>query len=247
VVRSRQSLISRPLAYDDALVTSIYRFGEADCIVKLFTRRAGRMSAFFKGGLEPQRQGQGALVALSFARIGHLAGSEQRMPRLYTVDPDPRCLLMASSLRLFAYCSYVAELIEKLLPEQEAAESIFELVFETHNALLAHGPKSYILRVLELRLLEYLGYLPEIPEPQDDFFYDPMACRFVKNPEVQGFKISKNALSLALAILENNAENIKRAEDAELMMVARIFHTRLKLLGLLPLKSMAFFKRVSLN
>jgi DNA repair protein RecO len=248
-MKNSQSLVSRPLAYDDALITSFSRFGEADCIVKLFTRHSGRMSAFFKGGLAPHRRGQGGgMVSLSLARIGMLAGSEQRMARLGTIDPDPRCLLLASSLKLFAYSSYIAELIEKLMPEFEEAEPIFELILETHDALLALGPQSFVLRAFELKLLEYLGYLPEIPQKLDaetNYFYDPLACCFTNDPTHNSFEVSKKALILARALLAGPLENCADASKDELMMVARIFHSRLKLLGLLPLKSMAFFKRMS--
>jgi hypothetical protein len=243
-VKARQSLISRPLLYDEALVTSLYRFGETDCIVRLFTRHQGRVNMFYKRGLEPRRDGQGTLVTLGLARIGYIIGSDQRMARLYTIEPDPRCLLLASSLKLFAYTSYLAELIEKLLPENEVAESIFELILETHNALLNQGPQSYILRALELKLLNYLGYLPELPEPKNSYFYDPMGCRFMNNPETNYFEISKLALALARNMLLGPWESFAHAQKPELMMIARIFHGRLKLLGLLPLKSMAFFKRL---
>jgi recombinational DNA repair protein (RecF pathway) len=224
----------------------LYRYGEADCIVKLFTRRAGRMSAFYKKGFMAHKN-HSALVALAQARIGHVALSEERMGRLYSVDPDPRCLAFGASLKLFAYSSYIAELIEKLIPEHEVIEPIFELLTQTHEALLLHNAQSYILRALELKLLDILGYLPEICfyDTQAALFYDPLSCAFVSNASPKSFAVSTSALSTALAMLKNPVGSIEVHEKEELLMIGRIFHSRLKLLGLLPLKSLAFFKQIA--
>src|SRR5262245_62134587 len=118
------ALIEPPLAYDDALVISLTRYGETDCIVRLFTRQAGRMTAFFKRGSHSH------IVVLGLARISFIMGSAERMTRLRSIESDPRSLGLASSLRLFAYSAYVAELVEKLLPEHEVAEPVFKLILE---------------------------------------------------------------------------------------------------------------------
>ena len=235
------SFLRRPLEYDDAFITSYSRYGESDCVVKLFTRRSGRISLFFKRGLDPKNHS--ALVTLSFARIGFLA-SDYRMGKLYSLDADPQFLLLASSLKIFAYSSYLAELIEKLIPEHEALEPIFNLISEAYNSLLHKGPQSSMLRALELKLLANLGYLPEFPEAKTNYFYEPLSGYFMTNLSNTSFEVSEGALKIAHSMLEENLYSNFHAQKSELMMIGRIFHSRLKVLGLWPLKSLTFFKQI---
>lgn len=236
-MRGQKALLRRPAIYDDALITSIYRYGEADCVVKLFTRSNGRMSAFYKKGYE-------GTLALGFARIAHERGNEQRMARLYSVDPDPHCFNLGSSLKLFAYSSYIAELIEKLLPEHEIVEPIFALTLEVYQALISHGASSSLLRAFELKLLDFLGYLPEIPRAEEDLFYDMSACCFIREEQTHSFKLSKKNLEIAHELINLPLARIINYEHEELLLIAKIFHSRLKILGLWPLRSLAFFKQV---
>jgi DNA repair protein RecO len=238
-----KALLERPYLYDDAFITSLSRYGEADCIVRLFTRSSGRLSAFFRRGLMPTRL-SGAVAVLTYARIAHSNLSDDRMTKLYQVDLDPSSLGVASSLKLFAYNAYIAELVEKLVPEYEIAEAIFDLILMAHKTLLEKGPQSFILRALELKLLDKLGYLAEIPIKDQDFFYDPLSSCFLVHRTTQAFFISSSALRIGKELLAAPLGAIHYEDHEELMMLGRIFHSRLKLLGLLPLKSLAFFKQV---
>lgn len=241
-----KSSLSRPLSHDDALITSLCRYGESDCIVRLFTRETGRISAFYRRGLSVGPKAS-AIQALGFAKVGFLPGNDQQLARLVSADMDPRCFVLCSSLKLFAYCSYLSELIEKLLPEHEPASPVFDMLRDALEALMKQGAQASILRAYELKLLEYLGYLPQIPLKEQDCYYDPIACSFHDQIEGSGFLVSAHALTIAVDMLQAPIGTITQGSPGDLLMIARIFHSRLKLLGVLPLKSMSFFKQVSLK
>lgn len=236
--------LERPVVYDEAFVTSLVRYGESDCIVRLFLRREGRLVAFFKSGLAIKKT-RGAIQSPSLARVGYIPGHEGRMARLCSCDLDPKSYLWASSLKLFAYGNYLAELTEKLLPEEEPAHQIFDLL---HEALLAcgkWGAEAAILRAFELKLLEYLGYLPEFPRDLTTrIFYDPLACHFVNEHQAQSFELSPDALSTAQAMLNSPFQTIASKDEHLLTVIGRIFFSRLRLMGMLPLKSTAFFREL---
>lgn len=237
--------LERPIVYDEAFITSLVRYGESDCIVRLFSRTEGRMVAFFKSGLAIKKK-RGAIQAPSLARVGYIPGHEGRMTRLCSCDLDPNSYLWASSLKLFAYGNYLAELTEKLLPEEEPASEVFELL---HEALLAcgkWGAKAWILRAFELKLLEYLGYLPEFPEYTfTSIFYDPVACHFANEQQAFSFEFSSEALNTASTMLKAPFASITSQDEQLLTTIGRIFYSRLRLMGMLPLKSTAFFRELS--
>lgn len=235
----------RDLIHDEAFITSIVRYGEADCIVRLFLQEQGKISAFFKNGLVFKKNRQGIMQAPAFARVAYVPRQEEKMARLNSSDLAPESFLWASSLKLFAYGNYLAELIEKLLPEEEPAPLVFSCLQETLEACARHGAQGSILRAFELKLLESLGYLPQIPEAESPLFYDPIACHFSVEEQPQGFIFSPAALKLAHALLLAPIGEVLSEEEEDLTSIARIFFSRLRLMNVLPLKSLAFFKQLS--
>lgn len=222
------------------------RYGEADCIVRLFLQEQGKISAFFKNGLALKKNHRGLMQAPAFARIAYVPRQEEKMARLLSSDVAPESFLWASSLKLFAYGNYLAELIEKLLPEEEPAPVVFALLQDTLKACAAQGAQGYILRAFELKLLETLGYLPQIPQgDQGSFFYDPIACHFSASSQPQSFLFSPEVLELSRALLFAPIGEASSEDDAGLTNIARIFFSRLRLMNVLPLKSTAFFKQLS--
>lgn len=238
------SSFKRPLVHDEAFITSLVRYGEADCIVRLFLREQGKLVAFFKGGLATKKN-RVAIQAPALARIAYLPPGEEKMARLCSCDLDPKSFLWASSLRLFAYGNYLAELIEKLLPEEEPAPAIFNLLEEALQAFLERGANPFILRAFELKVLENLGYLPEMPALDSaDIFYDPIACHFGNEEKAHSFKLSSQAIFYAQTMLNSPLSKIENVDSPILVEIGRIFFSRLSLMGMLPLKSTAFFKEL---
>lgn len=237
------SAIAKPVIYDDAFITSVVPYGEADCIVRMFTRIHGRIAAFFRRG-RTQKKGCSAAQAPALAKVGIIAG-DQKLVRLASCDLVPEG--MDATLKVFGYRVYIAELIEKLLPEEDSAEDIFALVEETYHALATHVP-GHILRAFELKLLESCGYLPEMPtadEGSDITAFDPVACHFITEETSTSFAFSRDAIKLAQAMLIAKIGNVNYGEEYELLMIGRIFQSRLKVMGLFPLKSVAFLKQLS--
>lgn len=240
-----RSLAHRELIHDEAFVTSIVRYGEADCIVRLFLQEQGKISAFFKNGLALKKNHHGLMQSPAFARVAFVPRQEEKMARLFSSDLAPESFLWASSLKLFAYGNYLAELIEKLLPEEEPAPAIFALLQETLHACTVHGAKASILRAFELKLLESLGYLPELDRGQENSYYDPIACHFSGDIKPQSFLFPPATSELAHALLHAPIGEVLSEEEEALTSIARIFFSRLRLMNLLPLKSAAFFKQLS--
>ncbi len=242
---SRKSFIKKPLSYDDAFITSIVAYGDKDCIVRMFTRSRGRMTAFFARGLVV-RKGMGAAQAPILARVGFI-DSTNGLLRLSFCDSDPEVMRLFSCLKAFGYGAYLAELIEQFLPEADAAPEIFELILEAFEGLDAYGAHPGLLRAFELRLLALSGYLPEMPkegEQEQILAFDPVGCRFLDELTKGSLPFSYAALKLAQIMLIAKVGAVNYEEETELLMIGRIFQSRLKLMGLASLKTVTFLKQI---
>jgi recombination protein O len=243
-----RACFKKPLVHDEAFVTSIVRYGESDCIVRLFVKERGRITAFFKNGLGLKKNDRGTVQSPAFARVAYMPRDEDKMARLDSLDLAPESFLWASSLKLFAYGNYLAELLEKLLPEEEPAPHVFSLLEETKASCIAQGAQGYILRAFELKLLKYLGYLPQIPPTLGaSVFYDPIHCNFSSINNSQAYEFLGSTLELAQSLLINPIGGFCCQEEKELIAIGRIFYGRLRLMNLLPLKSATFFRAIASN
>lgn len=236
-----KAALVKPVVYDDALITSLIPYGEADCIVRMLTKEHGRLAAFYKGGLASKKNRSAAQAGV-FSHVGFVEHAA-KMPAIKSIDTDP-VFNTLQDIRIFAFRAYVAELIEKLIPEAEACPSIFTLALETFEALQHYGARSITLRAFELKLLDYCGYLPEFHADFVVQFFDPTHQRFLADYQDGAIPFSQDAFHLAQAILIAKVGSMAY-EGYELMMIARIFQNRLKLMGLLPLKSVEFLRQLS--
>lgn len=247
-LKNHKSPISKPIEYDDSLITSFVRYGEADCIVRLFTRQAGRVAVFCKRGLSG-KQGSLSIQAPALARVGIICGGHSKLARLVSCELNPQTVMQSSSLKIFGYCAYIAELIEKFLPEADEAPEIFEMVEDVLADLCRNGAKPCLLRAFELKLLDHCGYLPELPsssvEERTIVAFDPVACRFISTATEGSWPFSYDALMLAKSMLIAKVGMVNYEGTDELMMIGRIFLSRLRLMGVEPLKSVAFLKQLS--
>ncbi len=244
-MRRTASAIAKPIIFDDALITSVLPYGESDCVVRMLTRTHGRVAAFFRRG-RASKKGSNNPQAPALATVGFVAG-DQKLLRLTSLELLPTTLHV-NCLRAFGYGVYIAELIEKLIPEEDHAEEIFAIVEEAFIALAEEKADARFLRAFELKLLDHCGYLPELPsscEEEKIVAFDPMTCRFLEEVCEHSFAFSMDGIRLARDMLIAKIGRVNYGRDDELIMIGRIFQSRLKLLGIYPLKSVAFLKQLS--
>lgn len=209
--------------HEDVLVTAVVSYGEADCVVRLFGRERGRVGAFARQARASRRRFPG----LSAPALGRAALKERHgadLLELKELDVDPALLALAGDLRAFGHASYVAELVERLLPEAEPAPEIFELVDEGLRSIARAGPSARLLRALELKLLLLLGYLPDL--------FDADAL---------GVELPDEARRAAIALVQADGLGaLPPVDEALLRPVSRIFAGHLRRQGGAPLKSVQF-------
>jgi recombinational DNA repair protein (RecF pathway) len=194
--------------------------------VRLFSRDRGRVGTFARGAKKSKKRYPGLMApGLGNARMKERRGD---LLALEELDVDPVLLSLGNDLRALGHASYLVELLERLLPEAEPQPDVFDLVKHALILIATKGPSAALLRSLELKLLQMLGWLPDIARGEDG-----------------GAGLDDDAQRIAVQLLMTPIDELPDVDDATLRSVARIFASHLRRLGGPPLKSVAFLQAVA--
>jgi DNA repair protein RecO (recombination protein O) len=227
----------------DALVCAVVSYGDDDAVVRLFSRSLGRVGAFARKARASRKRFPG-LMAPALGRARTRPRRNGDLLELVDLDLEPALLGLANDPRALGYAAYVVELLEKLVPEAEPAEPLFDDAAQAMRAVCARGAVPTVLRALELKLLLHLGYLPDLHvtdapgEPCEA--YDPVAGRLVHRPTAGSVPFSDGAMLAARALLAADLDALPVVEDGLLRTTSRIFASHLRRHTKAPLQSVAF-------
>lgn len=145
----------------EAIVLRSIVYGEADRILTLFTREAGKVSAIAKGVRKTTSRLRGAVQLFSHTRLVLYSG--RSLDTVSQGEAEDEFSYLERDLECFATASYCAELVSRLTPEREPQPKVFFLMLSVLRAL-KQGDTELTARVFELKLLDILGYRPSLTE-----------------------------------------------------------------------------------
>src|SRR5216684_1643364 len=145
----------------EALVLRTYPFHEADLLVTLFTRAEGKIRGVAKAAKRSKRRFGGALEPLTHV-VAHWEEKEkQELARLDSFDIIASPLAAELNYPRVVALSYVAEVIDQLLPDREPNDDIFRLAVSVVKQLKPESiwmPLTYF----DLWLVRLIGLLPDL-------------------------------------------------------------------------------------
>lgn len=141
-------------AHQPVFVLHTYPFKETSLVVELFSRDFGRVAAVAKGARRPRSAMRGMLQAFQPLLATWSGKSELRT--LHGLDWSSGLLLLSGEALMCGF--YLNELLLRLLPREDPHETLFDFYADTLRCLATGAPPAPILRRLELRLLQELGY-----------------------------------------------------------------------------------------
>ena len=147
----------------EALVLRTYPFHEADLLVTLFTRREGKVRGVAKSALKSKRRFGGALEPLTHVTAHWHEKEGQELARFDSFDIIASPLTTEVTYPRVVALSYVAEVVDQLLPDREPSDDIFRLTLSVVGQLKADSiwmPLTYF----DLWIVRLIGLLPELNE-----------------------------------------------------------------------------------
>ena len=135
-------------------VLHTYPFKETSLVVELFSREFGRVATVAKGARRPRSAMRGMLQ--SFQSLTATWSGKNELKTLHSLDWHAGLLMLQGEALMCGF--YLNELLLRLLPREDAHESLFIYYAQTLKILANNPDYATTLRRFELKLLQELGY-----------------------------------------------------------------------------------------
>ncbi|MGJ3239335.1 MAG: DNA repair protein RecO [Anaerolineae bacterium] len=163
-----------------ALILKRRNFGEADRQVTLLTPNYGKFDALAKGARKPASKKTGHVEL--FMKSDVLIAKGRSLDILTQAEMLEPYLRIREDLERGAYASYASELLDRFTFDSDDLSNtrrLFDLLDQTFARLCHDEDTRLIIRYFELRLLDEVGFRPQLNdcvimrepiEPVDQFF-----------------------------------------------------------------------------
>lgn len=135
-------------------------WGEADRLLGLFTREAGKLRAVAKGARKPRSRKAGHLEPFTHVKLMLARGRDWWIvTQAETIDGF---MPIRDDLVRTAYAAYIIELIDRFTYEEGENRALFQLLIDTLQRVSALPDPFVAVRYYEMRLLDLLGFRPQL-------------------------------------------------------------------------------------
>lgn len=145
----------------EAIVLRSYPLREADLLVAFFTRAEGKVRGVARAAKKSKRRFGGALEPLTYVRVWYEDRERQELARVDSCEVLESPLADRVDYPRAVALGYVAEVLERLLPEREASDAMFRLALSVLGQLRA-GAIWMPLTYFDLWVVRLTGLLPEL-------------------------------------------------------------------------------------
>jgi len=241
----------------EAVVLRRRNWGEADRILTLFTPQRGKIRVRAVGVRKPASRKAGHLELFHRANVFLARGRDfDIVTQAETVESFAR---LRDDLVRSAAASYVVELLDRLSPEEEENTAAYGLIVRTLEALGGEGEPPLVLRCYDLKLLDTMGYRPELSTctvggeviRAEDQFFSPMrggaVCPRCADRAEGSYPVSLAALKVLRHIQRSPLEEgfRLRVRKTTLAEIEQVLQRYIQFLIESPLRSRKYFSEVS--
>lgn len=161
----------------EAIVIKRMDLGEADKILTIFTPHFGKLRVVAKGVRKVSSRLAGHVEL--FTRSQMLLAKARNLDIVTQSETLDAYRPLHEDLDRVAHAYYAAELLDSLTADELESYPVYKLMVEGFGLLSGDPDPSRVLRWLELQMLGYLGYAPELAKCVE--------CRNEITPTVNGF------------------------------------------------------------
>ena len=160
-----------------AIVLRHRDWGEADRMLGLFTLEMGKVQAIAKGARRPRSRKAGHLEPFTHVKL--LLARGRNIAIITQAEAIDQFTPLREDMLLTTYASYVVELLDRFTYEEGENRGLFRLLRNTLARLCSPDKPELVLRYYELRLLDLVGFRPQLYtcvrceaeiQAQDQFF-----------------------------------------------------------------------------
>lgn len=191
----------------EAIVLRRQAFGEADRLLTLYTPGLGKIRVLAKGVRKPTSRKAGHIELFTHSRL--LIAKGKSLDLVTQADTVNAFLPLRVDLGRTSHAYYLAELVDGFTEEGEENRRLFELLLNSLSWLAEAEDTALVLRYFDLRLLDYVGYRPELfrcvrcerPLGESGSFFGPADGGVLCLPCGQGERNCREVSAQSLAAL----------------------------------------------
>ena len=146
----------------EAVILQHNDWGEADRMLRIFSREEGKIKVVAKGVRRIRSRKAGHLEPLT--RVALLLARGTGMWIVTQAETVNAHLPIRATLLLTGYACYLTELIDRFTIEEEENRSLYTLLTQSLERLESDADPFLVVRYFEVRLLDLLGYRPELSQ-----------------------------------------------------------------------------------
>ncbi|KKR81423.1 MAG: repair protein RecO protein [Candidatus Daviesbacteria bacterium GW2011_GWA1_41_61] len=144
-----------PVFTTEGIIVKRSNFGEADRILTIVTPFKGKIKVVAKGVRRITSRRGGNVELLNKVKIQVFQG--KGMDLLTEAESLKTFSKIKNDLMISTYSSHIAELADRLLPEEQPNPQAYNLLVIVLN-LLENNPRQIFIRAFEVKLLTVLGF-----------------------------------------------------------------------------------------
>ena len=231
-------------------------FGEADRLLTIYTREMGKVRTIAKGVRKARSRKAGHVEPFTRTQLQLARGRDLLI--ITQVEAIDTFSALREDLVLLGYASYIIELLDQSTYDEEENRSLYNLLSRTLTRLNRGDMPNLVTRYYELRLLDYIGFRPQLftctvceneIEPEDQFFSarrGGVLCPRCGIHEPDTRSISMRALKYLRHFQRSSYTEAARAPipDQVYLEIENLMHYYLTHTLERSLKSPAFLRRV---
>lgn len=151
-----------PVQKTKAIVLGHHPLGEADRIIAFHTEDFGNIRAVAKGVKKTKSKLCGRLEILTYGNLVFYERPGKDLHIVNSFDIIESFQELREDLMIMAYCSYLAELVQRIDTESDPDFSIFNLMLVILLMMKDTDDPEMLVRVFEIRLLTSAGLSPQL-------------------------------------------------------------------------------------
>lgn len=161
----------------EAVVLRHQDWAEADRLIWLYSREAGKLRAIAKGVRKLRSRKAGHLEP--FTRVTLMLARGRDLWIVTQAETVEAYLALHDDLLKTGQAAYIIELLDRFTYEESDNAGLYRLLTETLGRVAEDGDPWLAMRYYEVQLLDVLGYRPELThcvegdeeiKPEDQFF-----------------------------------------------------------------------------
>jgi DNA repair protein RecO (recombination protein O) len=146
----------------EAIVLHHRDWGEADRFLRLYTLERGKISAIAKGARKLRSRKAGHLEP--FTRVSLQLASGRDLFIVTQAETIDAFLPLRENFLLTNYGAYVVEVVDRFTYDVEENRGVYRLLADTLARLCTPVNPELVVRYFELRLLDMIGFRPQLFE-----------------------------------------------------------------------------------